>query len=251
MDLSNFKKPPRQIDFESLIIFENENYVVINKPAFVPSLDERTADKSISILRLARDKFGDIQLCHRLDKETSGALVLAKNPDAYRNLAMQFEHREVQKEYHAIVNGVHDFDSISVFLPIAPLKDGTAVRIDKLKGKVAETIFFTIQKFSRHTLLKCIPITGRMHQIRVHLQCLKAPIVCDATYGGDLIFLSQIKRKFNLKSNSEELPLIKRVALHAHTIKFHDLGGTLLEITAPYAHDMEVLVGQLYKSIQR
>jgi len=250
MDLSTYKKAPKSIDFNELIIFENQNYVVINKPAFVPSLDERTADKSLSILRLAREKYGDIQLCHRLDKETSGALVLAKNPDAYRNLAMQFEHREVQKEYHAVVNGVHDFDSISVFLPIAPLKDGTAVRIDKLKGKIAETIFFTIQKFSRHTLLRCIPITGRMHQIRVHLQCLKAPIVCDTTYGGDLIFLSQIKRKFNLKSDTEELPLIKRVALHAHTIKFKDLDGEILEITAPYAHDMQVLINQLMKSLK-
>ena len=145
MDLSRFKKAPRNISLDDLIIFENENYVVINKPAFVPSLDERTPDKSVSILKIAREKYGDIQLCHRLDKETSGALVLAKNPAAYRNLAMQFEHREVQKEYHAVVNGVHDFDSISVFLPIAPLKDGTAVRIDKLKGKMAETIFVTVK----------------------------------------------------------------------------------------------------------
>jgi 23S rRNA pseudouridine955/2504/2580 synthase len=250
MDLSIYKKPPKSLDFEGLIIFENANYVVINKPAFVPSLDERTADKSVSILRLAREKFGDIQLCHRLDKETSGALVLAKNPDAYRNLAMQFEHREVQKEYHAVVNGVHDLDSISVFLPIAPLKDGTAVRIDKLKGKMAETIFFTIQKYNRHTLLRCIPITGRMHQIRVHLQCLKAPIVCDPTYGGEYIYLSQIKRKFNLKQETEELPLIKRVALHAHTIVFKDLDETMIKVEADYPNDMQVLVNQLNKTLR-
>jgi 23S rRNA pseudouridine955/2504/2580 synthase len=248
MDLSRFKKAPRNISLDDLIIFENENYVVINKPAFVPSLDERTPDKSVSILKIAREKYGDIQLCHRLDKETSGALVLAKNPAAYRNLAMQFEHREVQKEYHAVVNGVHDFDSISVFLPIAPLKDGTVVRIDKLKGKMAETIFFTVKSYSKHSLVRCIPITGRMHQIRVHLQCLKAPIVCDPTYGGDMIFLSQIKRKFNLKSETEELPLIKRVALHAHIIRFRDLDESVIEVTAPYAHDFEVLVNQLEKS---
>lgn len=247
MDLSRFKKAPKNLDFKELVIFENDNYMVINKPPFVPSLDERTADRSISILKLARETFGDVQLCHRLDKETSGALVIAKNPEAYRNLAMQFEHREVQKEYHAVVNGLHDFDSISVFLPIAPLKDGTAVRIDKTKGKSAETIFFTIRKYTRHTLVKCIPITGRMHQIRVHLQCLKAPIVCDPTYGGEMVFLSDIKRKFNLKNDTEELPLMKRVALHAHTIKFHDLDGQVIEATAPYPNDFEVLVNQLEK----
>jgi 23S rRNA pseudouridine955/2504/2580 synthase len=250
MDLTEYKKPPRKLDLKEHIVFENENYVVINKPPFVASLDERTPDKSVSILRLAREMYEDIQLCHRLDKETSGALVMAKNPEAYRHLAMQFEHREVEKEYHAVVNGVHDFDSISVFLPIAPVKDGTSVRIDKAKGKVAETIFFTLRSYPRHTLVKCIPITGRMHQIRVHLQCLKAPIVCDPTYGGDEIYLSQLKKKFNLKSNTEELPLIKRVALHAHSIRFHDLDGELINVTAPYARDFEVLVKQLDKFLR-
>lgn len=248
MDLSRFKRAPKSIDFNELIIFENDNYVVINKPPFVPSMDERTADKSLSILKLAREHYDDIQLCHRLDKETSGALVLAKNSDAYRHLSLQFEHREVQKEYHAVVNGVHDFESISVFLPIAIVKDGTSVRIDKQKGKLAETVFFTLKSFHKHTLVRCIPITGRMHQIRVHLQCLKAPIVCDPTYGGDYIYLSQIKRKFNLKQETEELPLIKRVALHAHTIQFRDLDENILEITAPYPNDFEVLVNQLVKS---
>lgn len=248
MDLSRFKKPPRDLDFKNLIVFENENYVVINKPPFVPSIDERTADKTLSILKLAREHYDDIQLCHRLDKETSGALVLAKNSEAYRHLSMQFEHREVQKEYHAVVNGVHDFDSISVFLPIAVVKDGTSVRIDRTRGKIAETVFFTLKAFNKHTLVRCIPITGRMHQIRVHLQCLNAPIVCDPTYGGEYIYLSQIKRKFNLKQETEELPLMKRVALHAHSIHFRDLDESMLNITAPYPNDFEVMVNKLLKS---
>ncbi|MBK6977381.1 MAG: RluA family pseudouridine synthase [Cytophagaceae bacterium] len=245
MDLTKFKKPPKSINIGELVIFENDNYLVINKPPFVPSLDERTADRSLSILRLAKEQFGDVQLCHRLDKETSGALVIAKNPEAYRNLAMQFEHREVQKDYHAVVNGVHDFDSISVFLPIATLKDGTAVRIDRAKGKIAETVFFTLKKYHHHTLVRCVPITGRMHQIRVHLQCLKAPIVCDPTYGGEYIFLSEIKRKFNLKTDTEELPLIKRVALHAHSISFQDVDGQVISVIAPYPNDFDVLVEKL------
>lgn len=245
MDLTKFKKPPKSINIGELVIFENDNYLIINKPPFVPSLDERTADRSLSILRLAKEQFGDVQLCHRLDKETSGALVIAKNPEAYRNLAMQFEHREVQKDYHAVVNGVHDFDSISVFLPIATLKDGTAVRIDRAKGKIAETVFFTLKKYHHHTLVRCVPITGRMHQIRVHLQCLKAPIVCDPTYGGEYIFLSEIKRKFNLKTDTEELPLIKRVALHAHSISFQDVDGQVISVAAPYPNDFDVLVKKL------
>ncbi|MGL4631093.1 MAG: RluA family pseudouridine synthase [Leadbetterella sp.] len=245
MDLDQYKKAPKKIDFKDLVVFENENYVVINKPAFIASTDERTADKSISILKLAREAYADPQLCHRLDKETSGALVIAKNPVAYRHLSMQFEHREVEKNYHAVVNGVHDFDSISVFLPIAVVKDGTMVRIDRQRGKLAETFFFTLKKYRKYTLLRCVPITGRMHQIRIHLQCLKASIVCDPTYEGQDIFLSDIKKKFNLKQDTEELPLIKRVALHAKEIKFTDIDGTLLSIDVPYQKDFQVLVDKL------
>ena len=161
---------------------------------------------------------------------------------------MQFEYREVTKRYHAVANGVHDFDSISVFLPIAPLKDGTAVKIDRQKGKAAETIFFTLKAFRKHTLVECIPITGRMHQIRVHLQCLKAPIVCDPTYGGASVYLSDLMRNYNLKKDSEELPIIQRVALHAYSLSFKLLNGEPISIEAPYPKDFGVLVKLLEKN---
>lgn len=237
-----------KLNFADLIVFENEDYILINKPPHVASLDERTADRSQSILRLAKEYHADAQLGHRLDKETSGALAIAKNPDAYRHLAMQFEHREVTKRYHAVVNGVHDFEDISVYLPIAQVRDGTSVRIDRQKGKVAETIFNTLRAYRINTLVECMPITGRMHQIRVHLMCLKAPIVNDPTYGGEPVYLSQIKRKFNLKKDTEELPLIQRVALHAHSLTFTLLDGEKKLFEAPYPKDFDVLVKQLEKN---
>lgn len=238
-----------KLNFESLIVFENDDYILINKPPRVASLDERTPDKSgQSILRLAKAYHADAQLGHRLDKETSGILAIAKNPEAYRHLAMQFEHREVAKRYHAVVNGLHDFDGISVYLPISPVKDGTAVRIDREKGKVAETIFNTLKAYKRHTLVECMPVTGRMHQIRVHLMCLKAPIVNDPTYGGEPILLSQIKRKFNLKQDTEEQPLIQRVALHAHSLTFALLNGDSMTFEAPYPKDFDTVVKQLEKN---
>ncbi|GAB3807764.1 RluA family pseudouridine synthase [Spirosoma humi] len=234
--------------FEDLIVFENEDYIVINKPPHVASLDERTTDRGgQSILRLAKGYHADAQLGHRLDKETSGVLAIAKNPEAYRHLAMQFEHREVTKRYHAVTNGVHNFEGISVYLPISPIKDGTAVRIDREHGKVAETIFNTLQAYRTATLVECMPVTGRMHQIRVHLMCLKAPIVNDPTYGGKPVFLSDIKRNFNLKEGTEELPLIHRVALHAHSLTFALLDGEEQTFVAPYPKDFNVLVKQLEK----
>ena len=88
-----------------------------------------------------------------------------------------------------------------------------------------------------------------MHQIRIHLTCLKAPIVCDETYGGKMIYLSELKKKgFNLKQETEELPLIKRVALHAYSLKFTLLNGEEIQIIAPYPKDFDVLVKQLEKN---
>lgn len=236
-----------KVNFEDLIISENEDYILINKPPNLASLDERTNDRTQSILRLAKAYHADAQLGHRLDKGTSGILAIAKNPEAYRHLAMQFEHREVTKRYHAVTNGVHNFDGVSVYLPISPIKDGTAVRIDREKGKIAETIFNTLQAYRTTTLVECMPVTGRMHQIRVHLMCLKAPIVYDATYGGEPVYLSDVKRKFNLKEGSEELPLIQRVALHAYSLTFTLLNGEEQTFVAPYPKDFSVLVKQLEK----
>jgi 23S rRNA pseudouridine955/2504/2580 synthase len=236
-----------RLNFKDLIIFENDDYILINKPPHVASLDERQADNSLSILRMAKEYADDAQLAHRLDKETSGVLAIAKNPASYRHLSMQFEHREVAKRYHAVVNGTHDFEMISVYLPIAQKRDGTQVTIDRQKGKEAETIFNTIKAYRNHTLVECMPITGRMHQIRIHLVCLKAPIVCDPTYDGDMIYLSDLKRKFNLKKETEELPLIKRVALHARSLTFKLMNDEVVTIEAPYPKDFDVLVKQLDK----
>ncbi len=236
-----------KLQFKDLILFEDEDFIVINKPAGISTLDERKDDFAPSILRMAKNYSEDAQVGHRLDKETTGALVIAKNPEAYRHISMQFEHRETAKRYHAVVEGMHDWDGIMVNLPIHPLKDGKVI-IDRQKGKHAETWFRTLQVFKGYTLVECLPITGRMHQIRIHLTCLKAPIVCDEMYGGSLVFLSDLKRKFNLKKETEELPLMRRVALHAFSLTFHLMNGEVKEVTAPYPKDFGVLIKQLDKN---
>jgi 23S rRNA pseudouridine955/2504/2580 synthase len=124
------------------------------------------------------------------------------------------------------------------------LKTGS-VKIDRAEGKEAETLFRTIEVFRGHTLIECMPLTGRMHQIRIHLQCLKAPIVMDFLYGGESVFLSQIKRKFKLAKNTEEQPLIQRVALHARRLAFEGMNGNSIETDAPYPKDMAALLRQL------
>lgn len=237
----------KKLNFQDLLIFENEDFYLVNKPPFVSTLSERHDDKAENMLRLAKSYCSDAQAGHRLDKETSGVLIFAKHPEAYRHIAMQFEHRQVTKIYHAVVAGVHDFQGILVNLPILPLKIGV-VKIDRAEGKEAETLFNSLEIYKAHTLVECIPFTGRMHQIRIHLQCLKAPIVMDALYGGPAIYLSEFKRKFKLAKDTEEQPLISRVALHARALNFALMNGERLTVEAPYPKDMEALIRQLEKN---
>jgi len=235
----------KYFSFSDIILREDEHYIIVNKPYGIPTLDDR--DKTIKgILRLAKEYWPDAQVCHRLDKETSGILVIAKSPEAYRHLAIQLEHREVNKVYHTVVDGLANFKETIVDVPLLTLNAGV-VKIDRLEGKEAQTIFNTIEFFKKHSLVQCEPVTGRMHQIRVHLAYLKHPIVADTQYGGTDVYLSQIKKKFNLKLETEEKPLISRVALHAFSMGFFALDGTPIYTEAPYPKDIEALLNQLRK----
>jgi 23S rRNA pseudouridine955/2504/2580 synthase len=231
-----------KIKFEDIVLFENENYVIVNKPAFIATLEDR--NESVNLLQLARQFYPDAQVCHRLDKETSGALAIARNPEAYRHLSIQFEKREVVKRYHAVADGLHQFSDFLVDAPILKQDDGT-VRISNREGKPAQTWFNALKSFRMHTLVECKPITGRMHQIRIHLSISGAPIMGDTQYGGKLFYLSQVKRGFNLKKGTEEEPFMKRMALHAFSLLFQDLDGATIEVEAPYQKDMAALLKQL------
>ena len=233
-------------NFKDLIIFENNDYIVVNKPPFVASLDERSTAGEVNILRLAKQYADDAQVCHRLDKETSGAIVIAKNPDAYRNLAMQFERRKVKKVYHAIVDGQFQFDNLFIDLPI--LNDGNkSVSIDRQDGKRAETYFNTIKHYKHYTLVECKPVTGRMHQIRIHLATQRAAIAGDHMYKGKPVFLSTLKKGYRIAKDEEELPIMKRFALHAKQISFKGLDESDISVEAPYPKDFTTLLKLLDK----
>jgi RluA family pseudouridine synthase len=227
--------------FEEAILYEDADFILINKPAFISTLEDR--QDPINILALAREYEPDAQVCHRLDKDTSGVLAIARHPEAYRHLSMQFENREVNKIYHAVVDGVHNFADQLVDAPILKQNDGT-VKISR-SGKEAQTYFSTIQAFKTHTLVECRPITGRMHQIRIHLARLGASITGDTLYGGKPFFVSEIKRGFNLKKMTDEEPLLKRMALHAQALQFSLMNEKNCSIEAPYPKDFQALIRQL------
>jgi 23S rRNA pseudouridine955/2504/2580 synthase len=234
----------KKIDFKDLILLENKDYLVINKLPYLSTLDDR--HEAQNILDLARQYTPDAQVCHRLDKETSGCLVIAKHPEAYRNIAIQFEDRKVNKIYHAVVEGIHEYKNVLVDRNMHATNKGIA-KITK-EGKPAQTIFNTLGTYFAHSLIECKPITGRLHQIRVHLAHLKSPICGDEMYGGNPLYLSALKRRFNLKKGTDELPIMQRVSLHAYAIGFEGLDGERIEVQAPYPKDFEVLVKQLEKN---
>ncbi len=236
----------KTVIFKDLILFEDPDYILINKPAFISTLEDRNEPQNI--LALARQYIEDAQVCHRLDKDTSGVLAIAKNPEAYRHLSMQFESREVTKVYHAVVDGIHHFENELVDASILKQKDGS-VKISR-EGKTAQTYFTTIQVYKQHTLVACSPVTGRTHQIRIHLSKLKAPITGDEIYGGKLFFVSSVKRRFKLEKFTEEQPLMKRMALHAFSLEFLDLKGGKISENAHYPRDFQALLKQLSQNLR-
>lgn len=233
------KKPG---NFSDWILFENDDLVVINKPPFIPSVPERGKFTAPSVLELATEEYGNCILCHRLDRETSGALIVAKNAEAYRHISIQFEKREIKKEYHAIVEGRIFFEDFEVDLPINS-EDLKNVRIDRKYGKQALTVFNTLETFKHFTLMQCFPASGRLHQIRVHLASQNAHIAGDILYGGRVWMQSEIKRKFK----GEDRPMIARFALHAKKITFNLPSGDDISIEAPYANDFDVFLKLLRK----
>lgn len=230
--------------FEHIILFEDEHLIVVNKPPFISSLDERDGGAT-SILRMAKRYWADAQICHRLDKETSGLLLIAKDPETYRSISIEFEKRRVKKVYHALINGTHVFEDLLVDLPIANLGSKNVI-IDKAKGKRAETYFSSLTFFKHYTLVECRPVTGRMHQIRIHLATQRASIAGDALYNGKPIYLSQIKKGYSLSKGEEEQPIMKRFALHAKSLTITILNKEC-HFEAPYPKDFSTAMKQLEK----
>lgn len=240
-----------RINLDDLVLMEDQDYLIVNKPSGLSTLNDRN-DPS-NLLGLVRERFPEASAAHRLDKETSGALVVAKSGEAYRAASLQFEGRQVEKIYHAIVDGSPDYKDEEVDAPILKLPDGT-VRISR-QGKPSLTRFTTLEHFGRHALVEARPVTGRTHQIRIHLALLGTPIAGDITYGGKPVLLSAIKRGYKPgkvadsdNPEAQERPLMQRMALHAEKITFQGLNGQIIQAQAPYPKDFKALLNQLRRN---
>ncbi len=229
------------------IIFENDFFVAVNKPSGLLSIPDRLGQE-LSLKDILKSRYDNIYTVHRLDKDTSGIIVFAKNEESHKQLSQLFEGRDVEKFYLGLVHGklINETGSIDASIMEHPGKTGKM--ITHVKGKVSLTDYTVVESFRLYSWLQFQIHTGRTHQIRVHMQHLGHPIVCDELYGDPApILLSALKKKFKLsKHDEEERPLMGRLALHSHKLSF-SLNGEKFELEAELPKDLRAMLAQLRK----
>ncbi len=235
------------------VVYEDEQLLVVNKPAGLPSLPDGYEPEAPDLTAVLRNAYGDLGVVHRLDRETSGVIALARNEQAHQALNDQFEARRVTKVYHALVTGSPVWDERSISAPLVVDADRHhRTIIDQEAGKPSETAFQVLERFGRgtrrYTLVEARPLTGRTHQIRVHLAALGVPVAVDALYGSATpIRLSEFKRDYR-GDVEEERPLLGRLGLHALKLTLqHPVTGEAMTFEAPYAKDFSATLNQLRK----
>jgi 23S rRNA pseudouridine955/2504/2580 synthase/23S rRNA pseudouridine1911/1915/1917 synthase len=231
-----------------LLIFENDDFIVLNKPSGLLSIPDREG-KEVSLKTILQERDGQIFTVHRLDRDTSGVIVFAKNEQTHKHLSKQFEERQTEKVYVGLVIGSPVEKKGSINKPIAENTVQRGMMIIHQRGKESLTDYEVLEDFGIYSWLQFRIHTGRTHQIRVHMKDIGHPIVCDDLYGdGKSILLSSIKSKFKLsKKEEEERPILNRLALHAHKLKFTDTNGKVFELEAPVPKDIRATLQQLEK----
>jgi len=246
--------PSKEIEPEDIplnIIYEDEDIIIINKQAnlIVHPARSNTHGTLVNALAFYAERLSSGTeafrpgIVHRLDKDTTGVMVVAKNDQAQWKIAKQFERRQVKKNYLAIVHGTPELsaDRINAPLGVHPrIREKYAIRPEV--GKEAVTFFEVLESFKGFSLLKLVPKTGRTHQIRVHLSYIKHPIVGDDMYGGKLVYPWQIAGT----EPSVQDPVIERPALHAWILEFkHPTTEEQVRYEAPLPEDMQNLLDML------
>ncbi len=236
------------------ILFEDDHVIAINKPPAMvvhPAKGHWSGTLASAVayhFQSLSDVGGQTRpgIVHRLDRDTSGVILIAKNNEAHLGLASQFEARTIQKEYFAVVSPPPDRnrDMIEKAIGIHPYqREKMAVREGHSSSRNASTFYEVLTRSGRFATVKIQPKTGRTHQIRVHLVHKGHPVVCDKLYSGH----SELKEKDVLGNESENV-ILSRQALHARRIKFqHPINNTEVEIEAPIPADIQCLLDLLEK----
>ena len=246
------------------ILYEDDAIAVVDKPAGMvvhPAKGHWSGTLASALVH----HFDQLSQCggaarpgivHRLDRDTSGVLIVAKTDAAHQRLAEQFQARTVRKEYLAMVAGCPDRDRDLIDHPIGDhptQREKKALRSDHASSRAAQTFYEVEERFGAFTLLRAFPKTGRTHQIRLHLASIRAPVLCDKLYGGrSRLTVGELRRLLRNKQLAADLPeeqvLLDRQALHAHRLCLaHPTSGEALEFRAPLPADLQGLLSILRK----
>jgi RluA family pseudouridine synthase len=239
--------------FSVPILYQDDDLIAFDKPSGLLIAPDRWDKKQENLMDMIHQNIGaDIFNVHRIDRETSGIVLCAKNKTSLDYLTGQFQARSVQKRYLAIVLGSPLSDEMTIDLPIMEDPSNPGVMMAKKKlGKPAETKICVITRWRGYSLLEAFPITGRTHQIRVHLKAIGCPVVGDPVYSdGRGLFLSEIKRAYKQKEEETERPLLGRLALHAEKIEIrHPKSKEMIAIKSPIPKQFEVSIKYLKKFV--
>jgi RluA family pseudouridine synthase len=229
------------------VIYEDEVLLAFDKPSgqlVAPDRRDRTGE---DLMALVHAKFGSgIANVHRLDAETSGVLLCAKTKPALDFLSGQFQAKAADRTYHALTTGAAVQDAFTVELALAEDENRPGLmRIAKKSGRPSATRFQVLERFRGFTWLECHPLTGRTHQIRVHLAASGLPVLNDGLYGnGAQLLLSALKRGY--KGRATERPLISRLALHASELTVtHPISRGFVTLRAPLPNEFAVALKYL------
>lgn len=234
-------------------LYEDDDLIIVNKPAGLLVVQDRFDPTLPCLRKILEERFGQIFVVHRLDRDTSGVICLAKNEQTHRYLSMLFQEHDVIKLYAGLVMGKVTPESGSIDAPIIEHPTIKGKMTTAKKGKPSFTDYRVVEQWPLYSLLQFQIHTGRTHQIRVHMQSIGHPIVCDELYGdGKPFMLSDIKRKYKLSEKDEqERPLLGRLALHAYRLSFRKEDGTEITAEAPLPKDIAACVNQLNKWAKR
>jgi RluA family pseudouridine synthase len=235
------------------VLYRDDDLLVVDKPSGWLSVPDRYDPDAPVVVRDLKESEGELFVVHRLDKDTSGVLIFARNADAHRALSEAFETRAVAKTYEAIVRGSPTWDEEACELPLKVDGDRRhRTIVDAGRGKACKTLFVVKERYRGSGFsaahVEARPETGRTHQIRVHLSALGYPVLCDPLYGSpEPLLLSKVKGKWKGDAWSER-PLISRTALHAASAEFpHPRTGQPTKVEAPLPKDMRATLTQLAK----
>ncbi len=231
------------------ILFEDEHIVVLSKPAGLLSLPDRFDTTLPNLRTMMVEKYGEIFIVHRIDRDTSGIMMVCKTAEAHKILSEQFETREVRKIYHAVVQGRVEQEEMAIDIPLQADPQRPGLMSPSVRGKESLTQVRVLKRFRLATLLECELITGRQHQIRVHCAAIGHPLLIDADYSENTEFmLSSVKRKYNVGKHQEEKPLMSRTTLHASRLEFrHPATHETMSFENPYPKDFKALLQTLEK----